>query len=84
MLLSHRVTFAELAGETFTANIVRAAGLIEQDSGTMRAELIMPNPEGRIPAGLNGQVAIEVDSAGGAVIAALRGPRSDSRARRAR
>lgn len=63
-----RVTFAELAGETFTASIVRVAGLIEQESGTMRAELIMPNPEGRIPAGLNGQVAIEVGSASGAVL----------------
>lgn len=55
-----RVTFAELPGETFEAKVVRRAGLIDQASSTMRAELVMANPEERIPAGLTGLVSLEV------------------------
>ena len=55
-----RVTFAELPGETFDAKIVRSAGLIDQASSTMRAELMMANPEKRIPAGLTGLVSLDV------------------------
>ena len=55
-----RVTFAELPGETFEAKIVRSAGLIDQASSTMRAELMMANPEKRIPAGLTGLVSLDV------------------------
>ena len=33
----------------------------------MRAELLMPNEDGRIPAGLNGQVVIEIPQQAGAV-----------------
>lgn len=62
-----KVAFAELPDETLSARVVRTAGLIDQSSGTMRAELIMPNPEKRIPAGLNGQVMIEIGQAAGAV-----------------
>jgi RND family efflux transporter MFP subunit len=51
-----RVTFAELPGEIFEAEVARMSHLIEQASSTMRAELMMPNPGRRIPAGLNGQV----------------------------
>lgn len=55
-----RVTFNELPGEVFEARVVRSAGLIESSSATMRAELIMPNPDERIPAGLNGQVTLQI------------------------
>jgi RND family efflux transporter MFP subunit len=51
-----RVTFAELPGEIFEAEVARMSHLIDQASSTMRAELMMPNPGRRIPAGLNGQV----------------------------
>jgi RND family efflux transporter MFP subunit len=57
---SAKVVFAELPGEKLEARVARTAGLIEPSSSTMRAELLMPNPDGRIPAGLNGQVMIEV------------------------
>lgn len=55
-----KVTFAELPGEVFSAKVVRRAGLIDQASSTMRAELTMANPGERIPAGLNGLVALDV------------------------
>jgi len=55
-----KVTFAELPGETFSAKLVRRAGLIDQASSTMRAELTMPNPDERIPAGLTGLVILDI------------------------
>lgn len=54
------IVFAELPGERLAAKVVRTSGLIDPASSTMRAELLMANPDRRIPAGLNGQVAIEV------------------------
>lgn len=62
-----QVTFAELPGEKRQAHVIRTAGLIEQASNTMRAELLMQNEDMRIPAGLNGQVAIEIPQQAGAV-----------------
>lgn len=62
-----QVAFAELPGEKLSARVVRTAGLIEQASNTMRAELLMPNPERRVPAGLNGQVIIDIPQGNGAV-----------------
>ncbi len=61
-----KVAFAELPG-TLTARIVRVSGLIDQASSTMRAELLMPNTDNAIPAGMNGQVMIEVTQAAGLV-----------------
>jgi len=63
-----KVTFSELPRETFSANVARTAGLIEQSSGTMRIELLMKNPELRIPAGLNGEVVIEIREDGHTVL----------------
>lgn len=57
---SGKITFAELPNEVFAARVVRVSGLIDPQSSTMRAELLMPNPEQKIPAGLNGQVLLEV------------------------
>lgn len=61
-----KVMFAELP-EALSARIVRVSGQIDQLSSTMRAELLMENRDNRIPAGMNGQVAIEVDQGGGLV-----------------
>ena len=55
-----RITFVELPGESFAARVVRSAGVIDQASSTMRAELVMPNPHERIPAGLTGTVTLDV------------------------
>ncbi|MBY0558732.1 efflux RND transporter periplasmic adaptor subunit [Hyphomicrobium sp.] len=63
-----RVAFAELPGETFNASVGRSSGLIDSSSGTMRVEFLMPNPERRIPAGLIGQVKIDVSDAKGSVL----------------
>lgn len=62
-----KIAFAELPDENLTARVVRTAGFIEQASSTMRAELLMPNPDNRVPAGLNGQVVLAVAQPGGAV-----------------
>lgn len=62
-----KVTFAELPDEQRSARVVRTAGLIEQSSSTMRAELLMPNPDNRVPAGLNGQVILAIAQPGSAV-----------------
>lgn len=61
-----KVSFAEMPGP-LSARIVRVSGLIDPASSTMRAELLMPNPGNRIPAGMNGQVMIEVDEDGSTV-----------------
>jgi multidrug efflux system membrane fusion protein len=55
-----KVVFSELPAEVFTAEVVRRTGVIDQVSSTMRAELAMPNPEERIPAGLTGIVTLDV------------------------
>lgn len=62
-----RVTFAELPGEVFEAEVVRLSNFIERASSTMRAELMMPNPGRLIPAGLNGQVTFSLANADGTV-----------------
>jgi len=64
---SARVGFAELP-EELSAKVVRVSGRIDAASSTMRAELLMLNPGERIPAGLNGQVRIDVAEPGSAVL----------------
>jgi len=54
------VLFPELAGEKLAAKVVRTAGVIDARTGTMRVELSLPNPGGRIPAGMAGEVVIKV------------------------
>lgn len=61
-----QVSFLELP-KPLSAKIVRVSGQIDASSSTMRAELLMPNPGNRIPAGLNGQVSIDVNQGGHAV-----------------
>lgn len=61
-----QVEFAEWP-QRLEAKVVRVSGQIDPSSSTMRAELLMSNPGGRIPAGLNGQVVISVAAEKGAV-----------------
>ncbi len=65
------VAFPELAGERFQAEVVRAAQSISEEAGGMRVELRLPNPEGRIPAGMVGEVTLQVPRAAPTVIVPL-------------
>jgi RND family efflux transporter MFP subunit len=56
-----KMTFAELPDKAFDATVVRTSQLIDQTSGTMRAELVMDNPDFLLPAGLTGQVTLDVE-----------------------
>jgi multidrug efflux system membrane fusion protein len=56
-----KLTFAELPGRTFEATVVRTSQAIDQMSGTMRAELVMDNRDLAMPAGLTGQVVLDVE-----------------------
>jgi RND family efflux transporter MFP subunit len=65
------VTFPELAGEAFQAEVVRVAQSISADAGGMRVELRLPNQDGRIPAGMVGEVSLQVPRAAPAVVVPL-------------
>jgi RND family efflux transporter MFP subunit len=54
------VVFPELPGERLAAKVMRASGVIDSRSGTMQVELALPNANGRIPAGMLGEVAIKL------------------------
>lgn len=56
-----KVTFAEIPGQQYEARVVRSSQSIDQTSGTMRAELVMENPDLFLPAGLSGQVVLDVE-----------------------
>ena len=62
-----KVAFAELPDQALKARVARSSGLVDQTSSTMRAELLMPNPGHRIPAGLSGQVTLELGTTDGTV-----------------
>lgn len=57
---SAKITFAEVPGRAFDAKVVRTSQSIDQASGTMRAELLMDNPGLLLPAGLMGQVVLDI------------------------
>ena len=56
-----KTSFAELPERLFDATVVRTSQAIDQTSGTMRAELVMANPDLVLPAGLTGQVVLDVE-----------------------
>ena len=58
--MSAQVVFPELPGQTLTAKAVRSSGVIDQRTGTRQVELLPPNQDARIPAGMLGEVLIEV------------------------
>lgn len=55
-----KFTFAEIPDRKFDAKVVRTSRSIDQTSGTMRAELVMENTDLALPAGLSGQVVLDV------------------------
>ncbi len=65
------VSFPELPGKSFQAEVVRSAQAISRDAGVMRTELRLPNPGERIPAGMVGTVRLQVARATPAVILPL-------------
>lgn len=88
------VSFPELPGQVFKAQVVRSAQAISRDAGVMRTELRLPNPDNRIPAGMVGTVSLRlpraapavvlpvssvIQRAGGAQVATLKGDRLDFR-----
>ena len=62
------VSFPELPGETFKAQVARSARTLSRDTGVMRTELRLPNSDGRIPAGMVGTVRLHLPRAAPAVI----------------
>lgn len=69
--LKAEVTFPELPGERFPAEVMRSAQLISETAGGMRVELRLPNPGNRIPAGMVGQVSLQVPRTAPATIVPL-------------
>lgn len=53
-----QVAFADLPGKDFTGKVTRSSGLIDSSSGTMRVELLLPNSDFTLPAGLSGIASI--------------------------
>jgi RND family efflux transporter MFP subunit len=83
--LKAEVSFPELPGQRFDAEIVRSAQSISDDAGGMRVELRLPNPDHRIPAGMVGQVSLQVPRTAPAVVvplSAISGPAGRSRVAR--
>lgn len=62
------VRFPELPGESFQAEVARSAQSLSRDLGSMRVELRLPNADGRIPAGMVGEVRLQVPRAAPAVL----------------
>jgi RND family efflux transporter MFP subunit len=58
--MSADVVFPELPGERLAAKVMRSSGVIDPRSGTMQVELALPNPGGRLPAGMLGEVEIKL------------------------
>ncbi|MFC3657123.1 efflux RND transporter periplasmic adaptor subunit [Xanthomonas hyacinthi] len=69
--LRAQVTFPELPGERFDAEVVRSAQRISEDAGGMRVELRLPNSGNRLPAGMVGQVRLQVPRAAPAAVLPL-------------
>ncbi|MCD9030643.1 efflux RND transporter periplasmic adaptor subunit [Luteimonas sp. Y-2-2-4F] len=69
--LRAELAFPELPGERFGAEVVRVAPRISDDAGGMRVELRLPNADGRIPAGMVGQVRLRVPRAAPAAVVPL-------------
>jgi RND family efflux transporter MFP subunit len=63
MGLDAEVTFPELRDQLLHARVARTAGAISAAAGFMRVELSLPNPGGRIPAGMAGTVSLHLPRA---------------------
>lgn len=62
--LSDRATFAPkaLEGVTFSGRLTRLAGALNPSTGTMRAEIDFPNPDGRLYPGMYGMLTLDLDT----------------------
>lgn len=66
--LEAEVTFPELPGQTFKAQVARSARNLSRDAGVMRTELRLPNPDSRIPAGMVGTARLHLPRPAPAVV----------------
>ncbi|MGH8032818.1 MAG: efflux RND transporter periplasmic adaptor subunit [Luteimonas sp.] len=66
--IAAEVSFPELPAQTFKAQVARSARTLSRDTGAMRTELRLANPDGRIPAGMVGTVRLQLPRAEPAVI----------------
>lgn len=66
--LEAEVSFPELPGQTFKAQVARSARNLSRDAGVMRTELRLPNPDSRIPAGMVGTARLHLPRAAPAVV----------------
>lgn len=80
--LEGAITFAELPGESFKAEVVRSARAIDAASGVMRVELRLPNPGHRIPAGMLGAVNLRLRRAEPAMVVPVSAVIQDARGAR--
>lgn len=56
------VSFIDLPGQAFTGKVSRSSGLIDSSSGTMRIEVLMPNGDFKLPAGLSGIARVKAQT----------------------
>ena len=56
------VTFADIPGKVFNGKVSRSSGLIDSQSGTMQVELLLPNADFALPAGLSGTARVKAQS----------------------
>ncbi|WP_223620755.1 efflux RND transporter periplasmic adaptor subunit [Lysobacter sp. ESA13C] len=66
--LEAEVSFPELPGQVFKAQVARSARNLSREAGAMRTELRLPNPDSRIPAGMVGTVRLHLPRAAAAVV----------------
>lgn len=66
--LEAEVSFPELPGQVFKAQVARSARNLSREAGVMRTELRLPNPDSRIPAGMVGTVRLHLPRAAAAVV----------------
>lgn len=69
--LAAEVTFPEQPGQRHAATVVRSAPVIDAENGGMRVELELPNPDGRLPVGLVGEVTLTLPAAAGTTLLPL-------------
>ncbi|MDX2264825.1 MAG: efflux RND transporter periplasmic adaptor subunit [Hyphomicrobiales bacterium] len=62
------VVFGPFGEEKFQARVARMSKSIERSSGTMRVELALPNPGGRVPAGLAGHAEFQQKTVAAALV----------------
>ncbi len=62
------VRFNELPGRVFEAGFSRSSKVFDTDSGTMRTEFMLENPDLQLPAGLTGTASLKLPPAPGTFI----------------